>query len=446
MISQVAERTAEVTPYSTNYTSTAIPLNYEQISSIQEEFIRQNADREPLCKEVLVKGPIEVSKAKDLGEHHVFSHLIQPQVDAVCQGESTLCWIYANFSLLSINFIRDHKLSPNFQFSAAFFTFYDKLEKANLFLHTIVQLKDSSLTSEDMKRLLKEPTEEGGETCGFANIVNKYGLVPIDAMPHSFAMNTTKLLNRALHSYLRFCVQDLREGKGGIDKMIAHIYKILAVNLGVPPKEFDWTSKDGDDAVISKKVTPCQFAREYVKYNSDDYLELGNNPLEDYGTLFEADRYRNMIEGSAHRYVNVKMDVILDLIGQSLEKGHPLLMASDVRLGTHTKDGIFDVKYTHHEPLYDENRTLTREDALRYGHIECYHMMAITGYTPKERYQLLNTWSLEFGKQGYYSMSVDYARLNLYRIIIRTEFVSEEIKEIWKTAKPRQLGFNDLIL
>jgi aminopeptidase C len=140
------------------------------------------------------------------------------------------------------------------------------------------------------------------------------------------------------------------------------------------------------------------------------------------------------------------MDDILDLIGQSLEKGSSLLIASDVRLGKHDKDGIFDAGYAHNEPLYGEDRALTREDALRYGHIECWHMMLITGYTPEKRYQLLNTWSLEFGKQGYHSMSVDYARLNLYRIIIRTEFVSEHIKEIWKTAKPRELGFNDLIL
>jgi aminopeptidase C len=57
-------------------------------------------------------------------------------------------------------------------------------------------------------------------------------------------MDTPKFLNRALNDYLRFCAQDLTEGKGDIHEMIAHIYKILAVNLGVPPKEFDWANRD----------------------------------------------------------------------------------------------------------------------------------------------------------------------------------------------------------
>ncbi|MBA2369705.1 MAG: hypothetical protein H0V82_11875 [Candidatus Protochlamydia sp.] len=159
-------------------------------------------------KEVWEKGPLEVSKAKDQGQHHEFTHLVKPQINAVLQGATSLCWVYANFNLLSINFIRENNLLPSFQFSAAFFMFYDRLEKANLFLHKIVELKEFSLNSEEMKRLLNEPTDEGGETCGFANIVKKYGMVPLEAMPHSSCMNNTKFFNRALHSYLRFCAQD----------------------------------------------------------------------------------------------------------------------------------------------------------------------------------------------------------------------------------------------
>jgi bleomycin hydrolase len=421
-------------------------LNHEQVALIREKFINKNGDREVQFREVFEKGPIEGSKAKEQGQHHVFSQLVEPQINAVPQNETALCWVYANLNLLSINFIRDNDLPPTFKFSAAFFMFYDRLEKANLFLDKIVQLKESPLRSEEMVRLLNEPTDEGGETCGFANIVNKYGLVPLDAMPHSFCMNRTKFLNRALHAYLRFCAQDLREGKGDINEMIAQVYRILAVNLGVPPKVFDWTCRNEPEGEPSKKLTPLQFALDYVKYNSDDYIELGNNPLEPYGALFEADRWRNTIEGSAHRYINIKMDTILELIGQSLDRGSPLLIASDVRNGKNDEDGIFDAKYAYNDPLYGEDRPLSREDALRYGHLEPFHMMVITGYTPQERYQILNSWSLEYGKQGYYSMSVDYARLNLYRIIIRTEFVSEEIKKIWKTEVPRQLGFKDLVL
>lgn len=445
MQSIIQSNSEPVTPTHCSSTpSTISPLNNELLSVIQDEFIKNNTGRESQLREVLDKGPIEVSKAKDKGGHHVFTHLIQPQVNAVNQEDAALCWVYANLSLLSIGFIRDNNLPLSFQFSAAHFVFYDKLEKANLFLHKIMQLKESPF--EEMAGLLNTPTEEGGEPCGFANIVNKYGLVPHDAMVHPFCMQTTKYLNRALHKYLRHCAQDLREEKGDINQMIAHVYKILAVNLGVPPREFDWPSRGESDGQISKKLTPLQFSREYVKYNSDDYIDLGSNSLEEDGTLFESDRWRNMIEGKAHRYINVKMDDILGLIDQSLDNGIPVMFASDVRNGKSDKDGIFDVEYAHKEPLYDENRAISREDALRYRHIENYHMMVITGYTPQKHYQVLNSWSRDFGMQGYYSMSVDYARDNLFRIIIRTEFASEQIKEIWKTAKPRQLGPHDLVL
>lgn len=172
----------------TSTPSTSNVLNHEQLSLIRDNFIKKNTDREFQFKKVLDKGPIEVSKAKDQGEHHVFTQLIQPQINAVNQEDAGLCWVYANLSVLSIDFIRNNDLPSNFQFSAAHFVFYDKLEKANLFLHNIMQLKKSPLKSEEMQRLLKMPVEDGGEPCGFANIVNKYGLVPLDAMPHSFCM------------------------------------------------------------------------------------------------------------------------------------------------------------------------------------------------------------------------------------------------------------------
>lgn len=75
---------------------------------------------------------------------------------------------------------------PSFQFSQTYLFFYDKLEKSNWFLDNVIDTADEELDSRLVQELLKEPVNDGGQFDMIINLVEKYGLVPLDVFPDSW--------------------------------------------------------------------------------------------------------------------------------------------------------------------------------------------------------------------------------------------------------------------
>ena len=60
--------------------------------------------------------------------------------------------------------------------------FWDKLEKSNYFLESILNTSNKSSNSRIVMHLLSNPIQDGGQWDMWVNI-NKYGVVPQSAMP-----------------------------------------------------------------------------------------------------------------------------------------------------------------------------------------------------------------------------------------------------------------------
>ena len=90
--------------------------------------------------------------------------------------------------------------------------------------------------------------------------------------------------------------------------MLATVYRMLAIHLGRPPREFDWQWRDSDDAFHRDgTITPAQFYERYVAVDLDDYVSLINCPTPDkpFGTLYTVQYLGNVVGGTPVRYVNV---------------------------------------------------------------------------------------------------------------------------------------------
>ena len=72
--------------------------------------------------------------------------------------------------------MRKYKLE-SFELSQAYLFFWDKLEKANYFLESVIETADEDLDSRLLVELLKMPVSDGGQWDMVANLVKKYGLV-----------------------------------------------------------------------------------------------------------------------------------------------------------------------------------------------------------------------------------------------------------------------------
>lgn len=100
----------------------------------------------------------------------------------------------------------------------------------------------------------QHPLSDGGTFTGVADIVGKYGLVPKEAMPETNSSDNTSRMANLISLKLKEYGLQLRDlasngaKPAALDKektaMLGTIYRMLVLNLGVPPTEFDYVRKD----------------------------------------------------------------------------------------------------------------------------------------------------------------------------------------------------------
>ena len=158
--------------------------------------------------------------------------------------------------------IRQHNLPADFQFSQAYLFFYDQLEKANLFLQAIIDTYKLPMDSKEVEWLFKNPIGDGGQFTGVANLIDKYGLMPAEAMPETFNTNNTSSISSLMALKLREDGLQLREMaaqkgmtpdklKAQKTEMLATIYRMLALTMGEPPAQFTWQQKNAKGEIVS---------------------------------------------------------------------------------------------------------------------------------------------------------------------------------------------------
>ena len=70
-------------------------------------------------------------------------------------------------------------------------SFWDKLEKANFFLETMIELRDRDPSDREYDYFVKDPINDGGWWCFAVALIEKYGVMPKEAMPETFPSENT---------------------------------------------------------------------------------------------------------------------------------------------------------------------------------------------------------------------------------------------------------------
>ena len=95
----------------------------------------------------------------------VFHREITPSALITNQKASGRCWIFAGLNMLRRSVIKTHKLPSSFEFSQSYVFFWDKLERMNYLIDTIVELRSIGCSLEDrtVNFLMKDPFGDGGQ-------------------------------------------------------------------------------------------------------------------------------------------------------------------------------------------------------------------------------------------------------------------------------------------
>ncbi|KAK3068442.1 bleomycin hydrolase, partial [Teratosphaeriaceae sp. CCFEE 6253] len=189
------------------------------------------------------------------------------------QRSSGRCWIFAATNVFRIAIQQKHDIK-SFELSQAYLFFWDKVEKANYFLESILSTADEfDVDSRLVSALMASPVGDGGQWDMIVNLVAKYGIVPQTLYPDSWNAQNSSTMDRLLTTKLRedalnlraMVKEDASQGKiaEAKESMMQDVVRILTLCLGPPPaadKKFTWEYYTTGHKLKSASLTPLEFA------------------------------------------------------------------------------------------------------------------------------------------------------------------------------------------
>ena len=402
--------------------------------------------------------PVALSRKEVDRQNFTFSHLIDSP-DATNQERSGRCWLFSGLSTLALEAMKKLNLGT-FELSEIYQMFWDKVEKANYFLENIIESKEEPLNGRLVSSLLSDPVPDGGQWNMFANLVRKYGVIPKTFMPETASSNNSEPMNALLRTKLREYAKllrqmneqgasttALREKKG---ELMEEFYKMLCINLGVPPETFYWEWRD-KNGVFNRRgnITPVEFYNEYVGLDLDDFVSLINAPTRDkpFNKLYTVKYLGNMVGGRDTRYLNVDLKALKKATVDMIKGNHAVWFGCDVGKMLQTNMGAMDLSIYDYELVYGMKFQLDKAARLDYGDSEMTHAMVITGVDLDEhgnprKWRVENSWGAAIGDKGYMYMMDEWFDEYLYEVVVRKEYLSPELLKILDT-EPVVLSFWD---
>jgi bleomycin hydrolase len=349
---------------------------------------------------------------------HVFTYKIENEGKPVSDQKSTgRCWNFAAHNCMRINFMKQWNLEE-FEFSQAYFFYWDKIERSYYFLNNIVETAKrggENVEGRLVSFLLNDPIGDGGQWDMVVSIINKHGCMPKKCFPESFSSESSSRMNAILKSKLREYAKILRDlmasgaansaVQAKVDEQMSEIYSIVGICLGIPPQKFTWEYYDKNKKYFSVgPVTPVEFYEQYVKpyFNVDDKVCLVTDPRpsNEFGKGYTVDCLGNVVGGRPVFYNNQPVDVLIDLVTKSLRDNEPVWFGCDVGARfARFQGGIEDLEIHDYKSLFnvEVQLGLNKADRLIYGESLMTHAMVFTGFGTDSddkpvKFRVENSW------------------------------------------------------
>ena len=125
-----------------------------------------------------------------------------------------------------------------FEFSQSYNSFYDQLEKANLFLQSIIDKANKPMSDPTVDWLFRNPISDGGTFTGVQDVISKYGVVPAEVMPESYNANNTSAMAKVIALKLREYGLALRKAYAAAN--VAKNSRRARLNNSLPSTASSW--------------------------------------------------------------------------------------------------------------------------------------------------------------------------------------------------------------
>ncbi len=349
-----------------------------------------------------------------------FTEVINIPASAVKnQGKSGTCWSYCTSSFLESEMLRETGISLDLaDIYPVRCSYIDKAE-SYVRMHGSLNYGD------------------GGACHDVINMLRKYGALPQSV--YSGINYDSKLNNFAeMQSLLTGILNGVVSNKGGklSDKWKPAFTQVLDLYLGDVPEEFEYEGK---------KYTPISFAKNVVKLNPDDYVELSSFSYQPYyqkNILMVPDNW------SLDQVYNVHMEDMVTIIDHALQKGYTVAWATDVsEKGFSWKNGVAYVPEIEYSDMTKEEKEdmfngpkpekkITEE--MRQMAFDNYsttddHGMHIIGMSKdqngKEYYLVKNSWGIKNDYEGYIYVTKNYLKYKTTAFLLHKEGIPKDLRK-----------------
>lgn len=370
------------------------------------------------------------------------------------QQSSGRCWLFTGLNVMRAKAIAKYDLGA-FEFSQVYPFFWDQLEKSNLFLQGIIDTAELPMTDQTVEWLFKHPLSDGGTFTGVADIVGKYGLVSKEAMPETHSSENTNRMAGLITLKLKEWGLQLRDmvakkaKKADIEKakteMLGTVYRMLALNLGVPPTEFDFVRRDAKGTPIeTEHHTPMSFLQKYGDPGLlDNYVMLMNDPSREYYKTYEIAYDRHRYDGHNWLYVNLPVDEIKEMAIASLRDSTMMYFSCDVGKCLNSKRGLLDLNNYDYGSLMGTTFGMDKKQRIQTFASGSSHAMTLMAVDLKAdgtpvKWMVENSWGANNGYKGHLIMTDEWFDEYMFRLVVETKYATDKVKQLLK-QKPIQL-------
>ncbi|PVX50019.1 bleomycin hydrolase [Balneicella halophila] len=360
------------------------------------------------------------------------------------QKSSGRCWMFTGMNVLRPSIIEKYQLS-NFDFSHNYLYFWDIFEKCNLFLEAQIKYANLPMDDKSVDHLFRSTIGDGGVWNSFSNLAEKYGLVPEQVMPETNTSNNTHWMLKLIKRKLREDGLEIRNiatsktSKNAIQnakiKMLGDIYRILCLNLGEPPAEFDYRFVDKNGKLGEYKTyTPISFMKEVLgDYDFSNYVMLMNDPSRPYFKMYEIDYDRNVMEGKNWIYLNLPSDDIKKFAIESIKNNEAMYASCDVNKQINKDLGYSDIYNYDFESLYGVEFGMNKAQRIKTYDSGSTHAMTLIAVDLKDdkpvKWQFENSWGASAGHNGYLTFTDKWFDEYMFRVVINKKYIDAKTLE-----------------
>ncbi len=418
-------------------------LDESTLKSLREDYAKKSDADKGVRNAVSNNDIKELALNRDVAgkaEHH-FKYKVD--VTGITDQESSgRCWMFTGLNSLRPKVI-DQKDLSSFEFSTNYLYFWDLLEKSNLFLEAVMLNHKKDMSDKTLEWLFKNPVGDGGVWNSFANVVEKYGVVPKSVMPETHHSENTAWLNRLLKRKLRenglklHSMKKMKIATQAIEnekyRMVLDIYRMLALFLGEPPVEFNYRfiNSSGDIGEY-QTYSPQSFFKElFPEYSIDNFVMLMNDPTREYYKVYEIEFDRNVLEGKNWIYLNLPSDKIKKYALASIKGNDAMYASCDVGKQLNKGDGTLDINNYDFETLLGMDFGMTKADRIKTFDSGSSHAMLLMAVdTDTEdipvKWQFENSWGSSYGHNGYLTFSDEWFDAYMFRVVVDKKYIDAE--------------------